>query len=115
MCCVDSVVRRGLKLKNSRNSLYQDFISIKIIKFTSNAFDSHLCEIIINDLKKSKYSKETKIALVTPIFKKNERNKIGNYRPVNIFNRMSKIYERCIHNSLSSFTETIPSKIHINL
>ena len=47
--------------------------------------------------------------MVRPIFKKNERNKIENYRPVSILNEMSKIYERFIHNSLSSFAENILS------
>ena len=47
------------------------------------------------------------MSLVRPIFKKNERRKIENYRPVSILNGMSKMYERCIHNSLSSYAETI--------
>ena len=49
------------------------------------------------------------MSLVRPIFKKNERRKIENYRPVSILNGMSKMYERCIHNSLSSYAETILS------
>ena len=40
---------------------------------------------------------------------KNEKNKIGNCRPVSILNGMSKIYERFIHNSLSAYAETILS------
>ena len=55
------------------------------------------------------HSKEPKAALLRPIFKKNGRNKLGNYRPVIILNEMSKIYERCIHNSLSYYAETILS------
>ena len=66
--------------------------------------------------KKNKYSKEPKTVLVRPIFKKNERNRqIRNYRPVTILNGMSKIYGRCIHDSLSSYAETISIKFHISL
>ena len=36
-----------------------------------------------------------------------ETGKIRNYRPVSILNVMSKIYGRRIHNSLSSYDETI--------
>ena len=61
----------------------------------------HLYNVIIKDLETNKYSEEPKTALVRLIFKKNERNKIGNYSPVNIVNRMSIIYERCIHNNLT--------------
>jgi len=68
-----------------------------------------LCHIIFQDLEKDKYSEEPKIALVRPVFKKNERNKIENYRPVSILNGLSKIYERFIHNSLSAYAENILS------
>ena len=47
--------------------------------------------------------------MVRPTFKKNERNKVGNYKPVSILNGMLKIYERYIHNSLSSCAKTILS------
>ena len=36
------------------------------------------------------------MSLVRPILKKNERKKIGNYRPVSILNGISKMYERYI-------------------
>ena len=36
-----------------------------------------------------------------------EASKIRNYRPLNILNGMPKIYGRCIHNSRSSYAETI--------
>ena len=45
-----------------------------------------------------------KIASVRPIFKKGERTEIKNYRPVSILNCFSKIYERFLHNQISSFS-----------
>ena len=48
---------------------------LKVMKFALNVIDSHLYNIIIKDLEKSKYSEEPKTALVRPIFKKNDRNK----------------------------------------
>ena len=44
--------------------------------------------------RKTKYPEKSKTALVRPIFKNNERNKIENYSPISILNGMSKIYER---------------------
>ena len=82
-----------------------DFTSL--IKFTSNAIFSHFYNTTIKDLEKSKFLGEPKIPLATLIFKKNGRNKIGSYRPISIVNEMSKIYERCIHNNLTSYAETI--------
>ena len=99
--CVFSIVRYGLSFKNTRKATGSDFIPLKVIRFASNAIDSHLYNVIIKDLETNKYSEEPKTALVRLIFKKNERNKIGNYSPVNIVKRMSIIYERCIHNNLT--------------
>ena len=81
---------------------------LKVIKFASSVINSHLYNII-KVLEKNKYSEELKAALVRPIFKKNERSKIGNYKPVSIPNGMAKIYERCIHDNLSAYAESILS------
>lgn len=98
-------MRYGLRLINPRKVTGPDFTSL--IKFTSNVIFSHFYNTTIKDLEKSKFLGEPKIPLVTLIFKKNGRNKIGSYRPISIVNEMSKIYERCIHNNLTSYAETI--------
>ena len=74
---------------NPRKATGPYCIPLKFIKFSSYVIDSHLCNIIIKDLGKN-ISEEPKTALVRPIFLKNERNKIGNYRPVSI--RMKDLF-----------------------
>ena len=110
-CFVFLIVRYGFRLKNPRKATGPDFICLKVIQFASSVIDSHLYNITIKDLGKNKYSEESRTALVKPIFKKNERNKIRNYRHfkciISIVNGMPKIHERCIHNSLTSYTVTI--------
>ena len=98
-----------IKSLDPKKATGPDGIPIKVIKYASNVIDSHLCNIIIKDLELNKYSEELKTALVRPIFKKNEREKIENYRPVSILNGMSKVYERFIHNCISSYAESILS------
>ena len=44
------------------------------------------------------------IASVRPIFRKGERKKIGNNRPVSILNCFSETYERFLHNQIASFS-----------
>ena len=51
-------------LKKHRKATGLDFTSLKVIKFASNVIDSHLYNIVIKDLEKSKYSEEPKTALV---------------------------------------------------
>ena len=62
------------------------------------------------DLKENEFSENPKTALVRPIHKKNDRDKIKNYRPVSLLNGFSKIYERFLHVRLSSFTDKILTK-----
>ena len=58
--------------------------------------DSHLTNIVNSDIEKNWFSEDAKIASVRPIFEKNEREKVENYRPVTILNCFSKIYEKYI-------------------
>ena len=99
-----------IKSLDPKKATGPDGIPIKIIKHALNIIDSHFCNIIKKDLRKNKYSEEPKTALVRSIFKKNERSKLENYRPVSILSGMTKIYERFIHNCLSSYAESFLSK-----
>ena len=61
---------------------------------SANLIDSHLENIKNNDITKTVFSEKAKIASVRPIFNKNEREKIENYRPVSTLNCFSKVYEK---------------------
>ena len=61
---------------------------------SANIIDSHLTNIINSDLLKDSFSEDAKITPVRPVFKKKERDKVENYRPVIILNCFSKIYEK---------------------
>ena len=51
-------------------------------------------------LQKSCFPEELKIARVTLIYKANDVNEIGNYRPISVLPCFSKIQERIMHNRL---------------
>ena len=99
-----------IKSLSPNNANDPDRIPLKIIKTAANVIDSHLAYIINKDLKENKFSENAKTALVRPIYKKDDRNKIKNYRPVSLLNGFSKIYERFLHDSLYNFTDKILSK-----
>ena len=71
-----------MKLKKPRKATGPDFILLKVIKFISYVINSQLFNFIKRELDKKQVLRRAKTALVTPIFKKNERNKIENYRSV---------------------------------
>ena len=64
--------------------------------------NSHLTNIVNKSLD-DKFSTNAKTALVSPLCKKKDRDKIQNYRPVSILNSFSKIYKQYLLNSLSGF------------
>ena len=70
---------------------------------SANVIDSHFTNIIHKDIDHDNYSENAKTANVRPIFKKDDRTKVKNYRPVSLLNIFSKIYERYIHESLTPF------------
>ena len=75
-----------------------DGVPIKILKIARNFIDSHLTNILNRDIKERKFSEDAKTVLVRPLSKKNNRDKIQNYRPVNMTD-ISKVCERYLLNS----------------
>ena len=69
-----------------------DTIPPKIVKMSADVIDSHLANIVNNDIRKNSFSEKAKVAFVTRIFKKNEREKIENYMSVGILNYFLKVY-----------------------
>ena len=46
---------------------------------------------------------DLKTARVVPLFKKNDKTDVGNYRPVSILSTVSKIFERVIYDQLEEY------------
>ena len=69
-----------------------DGILLKFIRPSAwNVIDSHFANIINKDIDLNSYPENAKIAHVRPIFKKDERTKVKNYRPVRLLNIFCKI------------------------
>ena len=74
------------------------------MKTAVNVIDSLLAYIINKNPKQNKFSENAKTAFVRSIYKKNDKEKTKNYRPVNLLNGF-------LHNNLSSFTDKMFSKL----
>ena len=46
-----------------------------------------------------------KSALVCPIFKKNDKTKCANYRPISLLSNIGKIFERIMYTRIESFLD----------
>ena len=83
-----------IKPLNPNKATGPHHIPLKIINTVANIIDSHLAHIINKDLKENKSSENARTALVRPIYKKDDRGKIKDYKLVSLLNGFSKIYER---------------------
>ena len=68
-----------------------------------------MTNIINQNIELNCFSEFAKFASVRPLYKKEERCKIKNYRPVNILSAFSKIYETYLHNCLTPFVNKVLS------
>ena len=90
---ITSDINKIIKPLNVNKAKRPDGISLKFVKMSASVIDCYLANIINNDISLNKYSKHAKTATVRPIFRKDDRTKIKNYRPVNVLNIFWKIYK----------------------
>ena len=77
----------------------------KFIKISKSIISPFLCKLINNCLSKGVYPNCLKNAEVFPIFKKGDRRKASNYRPISILSQFDKILEKLIHSCIINFIE----------
>ena len=87
-----SDINKIIKSLDTNKTTGPDGIPAKFVQMSASVIDCHLSNIITCDISKKKYSERPKTATVRPIFKKDDRTKIKNYRPVSLLNMFSKIY-----------------------
>ena len=98
----DYVYKELCKL-NPTKSTGLDGIPARFLRDGAIAIKDHLAHIINLSISSSSVPKDFKSARVKPLFKKNERSEVGNYRPVSILSVASKILERAVYVQLESY------------
>lgn len=91
-------------LKNKRS---QDIhgLSNMLLKVCGKNILQPLKTIINQSLKTGIFPDKMKVAKILPIFKKGDKHKIENYRPISLLPAFSKVFEKILHNRLSTFLE----------
>ena len=69
----------------------------------SNDIADSITLIINQSLKSGIFPDQLKIAKVTPIYKKDEKKIITNYRPISVLPVVSKVFETEIHEQLGDY------------
>ena len=72
---------------------------------------SHVLQQIWNDeiFKKCQFPENLKLANITPVFKKEDKNLAKNYRPVSVLPTLSKIFEKIMQKQIINHVNTFLS------
>ena len=81
-----------------------------ILKQNSDFFAAHVQKDINASISALKFPNDLKETDIIPAHKKKSKLSKANYRPVSILLNISKVYERCLHDQISKYSETGFSK-----
>ena len=93
------------QLNENKATGYDDLAPKLIVKKISKYTVPPLTYIFNQTFLTGVLPKELKIALVTPVFKANERDQFKNYRPISILPCFSKILEKLMYKRLLKYLE----------
>ena len=94
---------KNIKMSHSKG---YDGISTEHLKLINKDISKCLTLIINQSLNSGIFPDNLKIAKVTPIYKKGDKQIITNYRPISVLPVISKIFETVIHEQLSEYFVT---------
>ena len=99
------------KLNTNKAGIKSDIPS-KLLKDTSDISSQHLSNIWNKEIIENKvFSRNLKKADICPIFKKDDRTLVKNYRPVSLLPNVSKVFERILQTQLLSYMEKFLSPV----
>lgn len=98
----DDTLKILSELKTKKSSGY-DNITNFLLKQIKNDIAEPLTLIINQSLTTGIFPDNLKIAKIIPLFKKNDRNKIENYRPISLLTTISKVFEKVIFTQISNY------------
>ena len=92
----EEMVTDVIKSLNPNKAVGPDFVHNKMLIKAVSVISGPLAVLFNRSLDEHKFPTSWKIANVTPIFKKGEKDKCGNYRPVSLLSCVSKVMEKCV-------------------
>ena len=96
-------IARILKHLKNKKSSGHDGISNEILKCCSPVIEPILAEIFNEMIEFSIYPDWMKLAKITPLYKKGDRNLPENYRPISLISSLSKVFEKLLLKRMMSF------------
>ena len=101
----NEVFNKIMSLNNTR-SLGTDGIPVVILKSIPDVISMPLSHIINLCMDQGTYPNLWKKSIISPLYKKGDKSKFENYRPLNLISNMSKIFEKILAHRLMIFLKT---------
>ena len=76
---------------------------------------NYICDFFNDCVDRGDFPSILKIANITPVFKKGDRDLKDNYRPVRILPVISKIFEKLLYKQITMFIDPLLSKLQCGL
>ena len=107
-------VKRAIEYLDPKKAVREKDIHANISKQNSDSFAFHVQKdinvSISTSISISKFPNDLKEVDVIHVYKKISKLSKENYRPISIFPNISKVYERCLYDQMSKYSETRFSK-----
>ena len=95
------VIQAIKSLQNKKGNINE--LPVHLFKENKEIFSIPLSILFNQSVETGKFPTKFKHATVIPIFKKGNREEIGNYRPISLLNIFSKVFEKLMKNNLLNF------------
>lgn len=92
-------------IKNTKSVGY-DGLCTEVIKYVATNICQHISYIINLCIEAGVFPDKLKTVIIKPLFKKESRDNMKNYRPIALVPILSKIFEKYIHRELNHYLES---------
>ncbi len=100
---LEEKVKASLSSLSVNKATGLDLIPSRFLRDSGGVTSSILTYIINLSIRQGVFPNDMKNARVVPLFKKNNRADVGNYRPVSILSTISKIFERLVYEHVEEY------------
>ena len=94
-----------IKSLKTKESYGHDEISTKLLKISANYICSPLTHICNKAIAAGIFPQRLKYSIIKPLFKKGDKTKPSNYRPISLLTTFSKVLEKALFNRLIEHIE----------
>lgn len=105
VCSADEIAQKISQLKAHKSAGPDGYLP-KVVKKVAVELIPHLLVVFNESLRQAKAPSDTKIANVTPIYKKGGTEQAGNYRPISLTSIVGKLLESVITDRIRDHLET---------